>query len=204
MKTPVIKISQLCLQLTLIFALGCGVPREHDKKFVGQYRSGLPVNRARVSGDTPQEKALNRSMEQQQRAANASGKQGIKIDIQPNGRFTLVMWEDIGELNDFAKAFGLNSLDEDRSETESRGTWYSQGNRIFLKTQESLPFGSRVVSRDPWSQSIERRGTYQVLPLYYLPNGDLSEFKSEHLPKDIDNHLMFKKVTPVSPKSSNQ
>ena len=201
---PVTTIFQFCLLGTLIFALGCGVPRERDKKFVGQYQSGLPVDRGHVPGDTPQSKALNRSMEQKQRAANASGKQGIKIDIQPNGKFTLVMWEDMGAINDFAQAFGLDSLDEDRSETESKGTWYSQGNRIFLQTQEPLPFGSRVVSRDPWTQSIQRHGTYQVLPLYYRPNGDLSEFKPEHFPKDVDNQLLFKKITPINSKGSNQ
>ena len=195
------KISHLCLLVAIIFLLGCGVSGEHDEKFVGQYRSGLPVDRARVPGDTAETKALNRSMEQKQRAANASGQQGIKIDIQPNGRFSMVKWEDMGAINDFAKAFGLNSLDEDRAEVETKGTWYSKGNQIFLQSQQPLPFGSRVVSRDSMTQSVNRKGTYQVLPLHYLPNGDLSEYKPEHFPKNRDSQLLFKKIVPLEPKS---
>lgn len=187
--TRTIKTHPYFLIVAISLVAGCGQEAEHNPRFVGVWHSGLPVSAGIVPESISGSERMNASIQESIRAKNASGEQGVDLDIRADGTFTmrLTMSIDPG-LFDYVDPDNLGVQEIEPQQTHSvNGTWQSEGNEIHLTSTEGfLPYAftqktrvSRASSYGASSSSLTRSS--QFLPLVLRSNGRLSQFPDENV-----------------------
>ena len=132
--------------LFFFFLTGCGVPREHDPQFVGHWKSGLPITSV-VPSTSRIGQGINNDIRQIHRANNASGAQGVRLEIRADGTFTMTVKFAIEDLKTLMKDLNIEDQKLSGSEDSYDGTWYSEGDAIVLTSDSFLPYAMTAVTR---------------------------------------------------------
>ncbi len=119
---------------------GCDRETEHNPAFVGKWRSGLPVSAGFVPDSLSNAKQMNARAQESVREKNASGEQGVELDIRPDGTFTMRVWMDIDTgLFDYVDPDNPAVQEvEPRQEHTVDGTWESEGREIHLTFESGI------------------------------------------------------------------
>ena len=188
--------SLLCLALLLLS--GCGPAREHDPQFVGQWKSGLPYSQV-LAGNTPLESELNRTIAQTARLHNARGDQWVRLDVRPDGTFTMTVRMEMGGLQNIVedleqRGVELPAGDLPEPENSYEGTWHSEGSSAIFTSDSFLPYANKLVTKErtgfgSWGSVRETRRPYLALTL--RSNGNLSRLPDDVRPGTHEGKLDF-------------
>ena len=185
------------LLVAMLFCVsGCGAPKEHDPQFVGKWESGLPVSGGIVSADHSMAGRMNESVRRQQRQMNASGEQGVQLEIRADGSFTMKRWVSLKGLKELIQEHDLKEAKLPESEYVVDGTWHSNGNQVYLTSDRFLPYAMTEKTRR-WRHtgaSNPPPKSSQLLPLILRRNGHISHFPGDVRPGTHEAGLDFKKL----------
>lgn len=190
----------LLLSLVLFVVSGCGRPKQHDPQFVGKWISGLPIG-AVAQDTTSIGKEINNSVRQIQRARNASGAEGVRLEIRADGTFTMTVRFELDGLQKMvdkldSRGVDTNDLKMPEPENAYEGTWHSEGEQVILTSDSFLPYANQLVTRErpafgSLTSEYETRSPY--LPLVLRSNGNLSRFPDDVRPGTHETGLDFRR-----------
>lgn len=201
-KTAKTRFNGLLAAVLTCTGAGCGQSVEHNPVFIGKWRSGLPVSAGVVSSDLANAERMNAQARESMREKNASGEQGVELDVRADGTFTMRVWMEIDSgLFDYVDSDNPRLRDLEQGQEHSvDGTWESVGKEIHLTSKQGfLPYAFTKTTRTALHTGpgggggLERSS--QFLPLVLRGNGRLSQFPDENVQPGIhESGLDFQRV----------
>ncbi|GMV94845.1 MAG: hypothetical protein AMXMBFR82_46230 [Candidatus Hydrogenedentota bacterium] len=181
---------------------GCERDAEHNPAFVGKWKSGLPVSAGFVPDNLSNADQMNARIQESVREKNASGEQGVELDLRADGTFTMRVWMDMTSgLFDYGDPDNPAVQGAQEAQDHSvNGTWQSEGNEIHLTSTEGfLPYAftqkTRVSRASSYGASSSLTRSSQFLPLVLRSNGRLSQFPDANVrPGTHERGLDFVRV----------